>query len=163
VNIPGAWKRWLRKWQWEDRARGFDKAKADQLGLEIEERRRERLEQLLELDRDVHLPQIIALGKKIDELIQVGLAKTTSVNPNTGVTQSLDRAQVFQLMAAERRELTRAYFDLARPLLEVPAGKRGKDEDQPVAMIGRFEWLPDPEVPEPTPVPAIETSKDEDD
>jgi hypothetical protein len=26
----------------------------------------------------------------------------------------------------ERRELVRAYFDLARPLLEVPAGKRGK-------------------------------------
>jgi hypothetical protein len=24
----------------------------------------------------------------------------------------------------------RAYFDLAPPLLEVPAGKRGKDEDQ---------------------------------
>ena len=41
-------------------------------------RRRERLKQLLELDRDVHLPQIIALGKKIDELIQVGLAKTTT-------------------------------------------------------------------------------------
>ena len=67
---------------------------------------------------NVHLPQIIALGKKIDELIQVGLAKTTSVNPNTGVTQSLDRAQVFQLMTAERRELVRAYFDLARPLLD---------------------------------------------
>ena len=41
-------------------------------------RRRERLKQLHELDRDVHLPQIIALGKKIDELIQVGLAKTTT-------------------------------------------------------------------------------------
>ncbi len=82
---------------------GTDKAKADQLGFEIEERRRERLKQLLELDRDVHLPQIIALGKKIDELIQVGLAKTTSVNPNTGVTQSLDHAQVFRLMAAEGR------------------------------------------------------------
>jgi len=59
-------------------------------------------------------------------MIQVGLAKTTSVNPNTGVTQSLDRAQ-------------------------------------PVAMVGRFEWVPDPEVPEPTPVPAIETSKNGDD
>jgi hypothetical protein len=34
----------------------------------------------------VHFPQIIALNKKIDELIQVGLAKTTSVNQNTGVT-----------------------------------------------------------------------------
>jgi hypothetical protein len=40
--------------------------------FEIEERRRERLKQLLELDRDVQLPQIIALGKKIDELIQSG-------------------------------------------------------------------------------------------
>jgi hypothetical protein len=30
-------------------------------------------------------------------------------------------------------------------------------------MIGRFEWVPDPEVPEPTPVPAIETSKNGDD
>jgi hypothetical protein len=69
------------------------------------------------------------------------------VNPNTGVTQSLDRAEVFQLMAAERRELERAYFDLARPLLEVPAGKRGKDEDQPVAMIGRFEWVADRRCP----------------
>ena len=116
MNISGSWKRWVRNWRWEDRAREFDKAKADQLGFEIEERRHERLKQLLELDRDVHLPQIIALGKKIDELIQVGLAKTTSVNPNTSVTQSLDRAQVFQLLTAERRELKRAYFDLARPL-----------------------------------------------
>jgi hypothetical protein len=47
--------------------------------------------------------------------------------------------------------------------LAIPAGKRGKDEDQPVAMIGRFEWVPDPEVPEPTPVHAIETSKNGDD
>ena len=37
-------------------------------------RRRERLKQLHELDRDVHLPQIIALGKKIDELIQLSKA-----------------------------------------------------------------------------------------
>ncbi len=47
--------------------------------------------------------------------------------------------------------------------LAIPAGKRGKDEDQPVAMIGRFEWVPDPEVSEPTPVHAIETSKNGDD
>jgi len=97
---------------------------------------------VLELDRDVHFPQIIALNKKMDELIQVGLAKTTSVNQNTGVTQSLDRAQAFQLMAAERRELELDYFDLARPLLEAPDAKPGASEEQPVAMIGRFEWVP---------------------
>jgi hypothetical protein len=62
-------------------------------------------------------------------------------------------------MAAERRELERDYFDLVRPLLEAPAAKPGASEDQPVAMIGRFEWVPDPEVPEPAPVPAIEPTK----
>jgi hypothetical protein len=45
----------------------------------------------------------------------------------------------------------------------VPAGKRGKRRGSAVAMIGRFEWVPDPDVPEPTPIPAIETSKTGDD
>jgi hypothetical protein len=55
----------------------FDKWQDDQRAHEIEEVRRLRLKQQLELDRDVHYPQILAMSKKIDEIITSGLGKTS--------------------------------------------------------------------------------------
>ena len=71
------------------------------------------------------------------------------------MTHSLDRADAFQKMCQERRELEEAYFGPARSLMELPEGAiRGKGEDKDVAMVGRFEWIPDPEVPPEPAAPA---------
>ena len=147
-GYPGCWRRWVLIYRWVERAQAFDNWKDDQQALEIKELHGLRLKQLLELDRDVHYPQILAMSKKIDEFITAGLGKTTSINKENGMTHSLDRADAFDKMCQERRELEKAYFGPARSLLEPPEGAiRGKGEDKDVAMVGRFEWIPDPEVP----------------
>jgi hypothetical protein len=139
-GYPGCWRRWVLVYRWVERAQAYDKWKDDQQALEIKELHRLRLKQLQELDRDVHYPQILAMNKKIDEFITAGLGKTISINKESGMTHSLDRADAFQKMCQERRELEEAYFGPARSLMELPEGAiRGKGEDKDVAMVGRFE------------------------
>jgi hypothetical protein len=162
-RLPACWYQWRSRWQWEERATAYDRWNDQQEVRARDEIRRNRLAQQVELDNTVHYPQILAMNRRVWELIETGLAKTTRVDANTGITQSLDRAKEFELVTKERRALEQAYFDPARPLWDDTAHASKKDgEEARVAPIGRFEWVPDPDVPEPDTAPvAAKPSKTE--
>ena len=125
-QVPGLWKRMAKRWHWPERAQALDAWKRQQRANELEEVRRARLDQLLALDRDVRYPRIVALHKKIDEIIAGGgLAKTVKVEGN--VTMSLDRPHLHSLSLP-------------------PSSSPSAD-----AFEKKFEWVVDPEVPPPSP------------
>jgi transposase len=111
-RVPGVWRHWRRKWEWDKRERAFDRWTGQQARLEMEQRRSERFRQMLENDSRIYR-RICALGNIIDGIMAVpdslGFAKTT-YRYGKGNVVVIDRLRIFKVAMDGYLRLWDEYF-----------------------------------------------------
>jgi hypothetical protein len=149
-----AMKRWFQRYEWEKRAAAWDqwnRSEQDRIEREAYEALAlKKRAQKNALD-EVKFRRILKINEQIDNTLQstTGLACTRQTSKADGkqVTIELDRLRQFEVLSEKLNDLEDRYFG------ETDKELKPGDEEENIPSIGKFEWVPDPEVP-PLPDPA---------
>ena len=159
ASVPSAaWKRWYKRFDWERRAAAWDawkRSERDRIEREAAEalalKKREQKRTLDELK----FQRILKINEHIDTTLQnpTGLACTRQTSKADGkqVTIELDRLRQFEVLSEKLDDLEDRYF------AEKDTDQKPGDGEENIPVIGKFVWVPDPDVPAlPDPEPPKE-------
>jgi hypothetical protein len=130
------WKRWHVEFRWDQRARAYDAWLAKRMRAQVLETQRERVMQMLQMDRVDHR-RIEALGSRLAALDSA--PQVRAVMRIGGTTITRDSGREYALLSKEYRALRDRYFSLAEPVLNAAQeDTAGHDENRVQRIAGSF-------------------------